>query len=75
MTEDDYVVVASYNFRHEADLVKTYLSSEGIEIFESSDDCGGADPGLGFGTRTRVLVPASQAERAIALLKKAGKRA
>jgi len=75
MTESDYVVVASYNFRYEADLVKTYLSANGIDIVESSDDCGGADPGLGFGTRTRVLVPASQAKRAVALLKKRGTRA
>ena len=75
MIEADYVVVATYNFRYEADLVKTYLSANGVDIVESSDDCGGADPAMGFGTRTRVLVPKSQADRAIALLKKRGRRA
>jgi hypothetical protein len=74
-TESEPVVVGSYNLPHEVDLVVAFLSDQGIEVFESSDDCGGAYPGLGF-ARTRLLVPANQAERAIALLKKrAGNRA
>jgi hypothetical protein len=74
-TEGEPVVVGSYSLPQEADLVMALLSDQGIEVFESSDDCGGAYPGLGF-ARTRILVPANQARRAIALLKKrAGKRA
>ena len=65
---EELVVVASFNFRQDADLAKTFLSAKGIEVFESPDDCGGMDPGLGFGTRTRLLVHKNNAEEAIALL-------
>ncbi len=62
------VVVASFNFRQDADLAKTFLISKGIEVFESADDLGGMNPGLGFGARTRLLVHKSNADQAMALL-------
>lgn len=68
---EELVVVASFNYRQDADLAKTFLNANGIEVFESADDLGGWNPGLGFGTRTRLLVHRSNAEKAIALLDEA----
>jgi hypothetical protein len=65
---EDLVVVASFNYRQDADLAKSFLIANGIEVFESSDDLGGSNPGLGFATGTRLLVLKSDAEKAIALL-------
>jgi hypothetical protein len=67
--DEELVTVASYNFRHDADLMITFLVNQGIDVFESPDDCGGTDAAVGFATRTRLLVPKSQAEQAIALIK------
>jgi hypothetical protein len=71
--DEDLVAVASYNVRQDAELMITFLISRGIDVFESPDDCGGTDPAIGFATRTRLLVPASQAEEASALIKEAEK--
>jgi hypothetical protein len=70
---EDLVIIATYNLRHDAELVITYLMNHGIEVFESPDDCGGTDPALGFATGTRLLVPESQATEAITLLNKVEK--
>ncbi len=64
------VVIATYSFRHDAELAMTYLMNNGIEAVESPDDCGGTNPVVGFATGIRLLVPEGQANRAIALLKK-----
>lgn len=66
--DEDLVAIASYNLRQDAELAITYLIDQGIDVFESSDDCGGTVPLVGFVTGTRLMVPKSQAERAIALL-------
>ncbi|MBZ5551726.1 MAG: hypothetical protein LAO21_03320 [Acidobacteriia bacterium] len=70
---EELVVVASFNYRQDADLAKSFLNSNGIEVFESGDDLGGWNPGLGFGARTRLLVFKSNADKAIALLDEAEK--
>ncbi len=67
--DEEFVTVASYNFRHDAELTITFLVNQGIDVFASPDDCGGTDPVLGFATRTRLLVPKSQADQATALIK------
>lgn len=67
-SEGPLVTVASFNYRQEADLVLSMLLARGIEASAFSDDCGGVDPRLGFGTRTRVVVPASQVADAVALI-------
>ena len=64
------VVVATYSFRHNAELAITYLKNNGIDVVESADDCGGTNPVVGFATGIRLLAPASQAKRAIALIEK-----
>jgi hypothetical protein len=62
------VTLASFNFRQDAELAVSMLLANGIQAFVAGDDCGSVDPGLGFGTRTRVMVDASQAATASALL-------
>ena len=64
------VVIATYTFRQDAELVVTYLINNGVDAVESPDDCGGTNPVVGFATGIRLLVPESQAKRAITVLKK-----
>ena len=65
------VTLASFNYRQDADLAVSMLLANGINAVVAGDDCGRVDPGLGFGTRSRVLVDASQLEAASALLEQA----
>jgi uncharacterized Zn finger protein (UPF0148 family) len=69
-SSEKLVVIASFSFRHNAELVITYLANNGIDVIESPDDCGGTNPIVGFAAGIRLLAPESQAKRAIALLKK-----
>ena len=69
-SSEKLVVIASYTFRHDAELAITYLANNGIDVVEWLDDCGGMYPIAGFTTGIRLLAPESQAQRAIALLKK-----
>jgi hypothetical protein len=71
--DEELVAIASYGFRQDAELAVTYLINQGVDVFESPDDCGGTDPALGFATGTRLLVPKSQAKQALALLDKVEK--
>jgi hypothetical protein len=48
------------------------LLANGIDAIVAGDDCGSVDPGLGFGTRSRVLVDGSEFEAASALLEQSG---
>jgi hypothetical protein len=66
--DEELVVIATYNSRPDAELMMTYLGNEGIDVFESPDDCGGTNPAIGFGMGIRLLVPKSQAEQASALI-------
>ena len=65
---DPPVEVASFNYRQDAELARSMLEANGVAAFVFGDDCGGVDPRIGFGTRTRVMVPAGQAAEAAALL-------
>lgn len=62
------VQVAAFQTEHEADLAVSYLESQGVDAIRASDDCGGAHPGIGFSTRSRVLVPEELAHEAARLL-------
>ena len=67
-SDEELVVVATFNFRPDADLMMTFLLNQGIDVFESPDDCGGTNPAVGFGVGIRLLVPKSQADEATALI-------
>ena len=65
------VAVASFRSRQDADLAISLLDANGITVFESADDVGGAYPAVGFNGGTRLLVPEPQVAAAIALLESA----
>lgn len=69
--QESPVEVASFNYRHDAEVARSILAANGVEAFVFGDDCGGVHPGIGFGTKTRLMVPASQASEAAALLREA----
>ncbi|MBN1662015.1 MAG: hypothetical protein JW943_00290 [Deltaproteobacteria bacterium] len=68
--DEELVVVASYSSRQDAELAITYLINKGIDVFESTDDCGGTLPAIGFAAGIRLLAPKSQSEQAMDFLKK-----
>ncbi len=65
------VAVAAFRSRQEAKLAMSLLEANGITVFESVDDVGGAYPDMGFSGGTRLLVPEPQVAAAIALLESA----
>jgi hypothetical protein len=64
----DWVVFRTFNYQHEADVVKSVLEGSGIEAVTNSDDCGALDPALGLVRGVNVLVAADQLERADSIL-------
>ncbi len=69
--DDPLVEVASFGYRQDAELAVSYLVARGLDAVELADDVGGVNPGVGFGTGTRVLVPRSRVAEALALLDEA----
>ncbi|MEZ4416725.1 MAG: DUF2007 domain-containing protein [Gemmatimonadota bacterium] len=65
----DLVTIARYGYRHEAELAKGFLDNAGIPSQLSIDDVGGMEVGLAFANPARLLVSATEAERAVAVLK------
>ena len=69
-----HITIKTYPYRHEADLDKAYLESNGIRVILQGDDPSGIAPGRVFGGHgVRLLVPKNQAGEAQELLKKAVK--
>lgn len=62
------VVLATYPSRHEAELVRGLLASEGVETALLADDCGTMSPMLQFTLGVRLLVDPADLERARLLL-------
>ena len=50
------VEVASFFYRHEAELARSVLSANGIEAIVTSDDTGGQGPGLQYVLGAHLLV-------------------
>ena len=50
------VEVASFFYRHEAELARSVLHANGIEAIVTSDDTGGQGPGLQYVLGAHVLV-------------------
>jgi hypothetical protein len=70
MNDESILCVVTCSKEDEAEMVRTLLESNGIESFISRDDCGGWDPWLQTITGLRVMVKTSDAEGALAILKK-----
>lgn len=66
--EGTLVAVAAFNYRQDADLAASTLLGAGLDAVVFGDDCGTVDPGLGFATRCRLMVPEDQANLALSLL-------
>jgi hypothetical protein len=65
---DDRIVLRSFSYRAEAEIVRELLASNGIAAFVNSDDCGSVDPALQFGRGAEVLVSADDREAAERLI-------
>ena len=64
----EWVVVRTFSYQHEAEVVKSVLESSGIEAMTNSDDCGALDPALGLVRGVKVLVATDQLEQAERIL-------
>ena len=64
----DLICVKTYLNKHEAELAKGFLESQGIEAMVSSDDCGGARPSMTFLTGAKLLVKESDRDKALGVL-------
>lgn len=61
-------LVTTFLNRHEAQLAKGRLESAGIESNLSSDDCGGMEAGLSFGSAIKLLVKSADLAKAKEIL-------
>lgn len=66
------VVLRRFNYRHEAEVVRSVLDADGIEAFVTSDDCGSVDPALGLVRGACVVVAAEDVTRAEESLAQSG---
>ena len=60
--------IATFLYRHEAELAKSLLSEKGIEAIISADDLGGYRPDLSMGN-VKLLVKKEDVEKAKEVLK------
>lgn len=76
MTDQDRadapVVLATFRYRHEAELARGVLEDEGIPSMLEADDGGGSYAGLSLSTQPRIRVRPEDEERARQLLEDAG---
>ena len=66
------VEVARFRYRHEAELAAGYLRDAEIEVGVFMDDAGGAHGGMAFAAEGRLLVGASERDRAVEILRSVG---
>jgi len=66
------VVLRRFNYRHEAEVVRSILEGDGIDALVTSDDCGSVDPALGLVRGACVVVAADDAARSEELLAQVG---
>jgi hypothetical protein len=62
----DTRVVATFKYRHEAEVARSFLEMEGIESVLATDDAGGAYPGALL--PARIIVREEDADRALEVL-------
>jgi len=60
----EWVVIRTFSYQHEAEVVRSVLEGSGIEAITNSDDCGALDPALGLVRGVNVLVAADQLDQA-----------
>lgn len=57
-------VVATYPYRHQAELARGYLEDAGLEAALFIDDAGGSVEGMAFTRPARLIVRRADIERA-----------
>jgi hypothetical protein len=62
----DTRVIATFKYRHEAEVARSFLEMEGIESVIATDDAGGAYPGALL--PARIIVREDDADRALEIL-------
>lgn len=72
MNDQEPVTIARFGYRHEAELAHGFLEDAGISAALFVDDAGGAEVGLAFVNRARILVARDDAEEARRVLRSAG---
>ena len=60
----DLIDIKTFSSRHDAELAKGFLASNGVDAVVSGDDYGGIHPGLSFSTGVRLLVKEEDVEDA-----------
>jgi hypothetical protein len=68
----DLIDIITYSSRHDAELAKSFLASNGVNAVVSGDDYGGIQPALSFSTGIRLLVKEEDVEKAKRIFHKAG---
>jgi hypothetical protein len=68
MDDEDLVAVGSYYNKIDAELAQGALKAADIDAIVTADDAGGLQPGLWVGEGVRLLVRATDAERAKEIL-------
>jgi hypothetical protein len=63
----DLIDIKTFSSRHEAELARGFLESNGVSAEVAGDDYGGIHPGLSFSTGVRLLVKAEDVEEAKSL--------
>ena len=70
----DFVCVKTCLSKPEAEVAKTVLEANGIEVMTSTDDCGGMRPHLAFATGgIRLMVKQQDAQKALEILENSDK--
>lgn len=69
---DDTVILARFNYRHEAELAHGYLEDAEIQSALFIDDAGGMEVGLAFSNPARLMVRQADLEEARSVLRSAG---
>ena len=69
---DSPVVLATFRYRHEAELARGVLEDEGIPSVLEVDDAGGSYAGMSFSSSARLRVRPDDEERARSALEDAG---
>jgi hypothetical protein len=64
----EFVLVKMFDNRLEADIAKSYLESEGIDVFIRADDAGGMLPTLSSLNGVALFVPEQDFAKARAIL-------
>ncbi len=68
----DLINIKTYSSRHDAELAKSFLVSNGVNAVVSGDDYGGIHPGLSFSTGVQLLVKEKDVKKAKRIFHKAG---